>query len=67
MRSMAKLPQLTSAQVEKLLLKLEFVFKRQKGNHRVYIKNGSVITVPFRKKPIKRGTLAAILKQAGLR
>lgn len=64
---MEKLPQLNSTQVEKLLLKQGFEFKRQKGSHRVYIKKDVVIVVPFRKKPLKKGTLSAVLKQAGLR
>jgi len=43
------------------------VFVRQKGSHRIFIKDGTAIVVPFRRKPLKKGTLAAILKQAGLR
>lgn len=61
------MPQLNSAQVEKILLKEGFKFKRQKGSHRIYNKDDMLVVVPFRKKPIKKGTLVAILKQAGLR
>lgn len=64
---MGKMPQLNSAQVEKILLKEGFKFKRQKGSHRIYNKDDMLVVVPFRKKPIKKGTLVAILKQAGLR
>ena len=65
---MAKIPQLTSKEVEKLLLENGFVFKRQKeGSHRIYMKGEIVVVVPVRRKPLKKGTLSAILKQAGLR
>ncbi|MDP3874896.1 MAG: type II toxin-antitoxin system HicA family toxin [bacterium] len=64
---MAKIPQLTSSQVEKLLIGKGFVFARQKGSHRIFMKEGLVIVIPFRRKPLKKGTLDAILKQAGLK
>jgi len=63
---MDRLPQLTSLQVEKLLIKNGFVFIRQKGSHKIFKRESVHITVPFRRKPLKRGTLTAILKQAKL-
>ncbi len=57
---------MTSVEVEKLLHKAGFSFVRQKGSHKIF-GNGTVfITVPFRRKPLKKGTLFSILKQAGL-
>lgn len=64
---MVKLPVLSSKEVERLLVKTGFVFIRQKGSHRIFIRDSEAITVPFRRKPLKKGTLAAILRQAGLR
>jgi len=65
--SMVKIPQLTSAQVEKLLIGKNFVFVRQKGSHKIFTNGGLVVVVPFRRKPLKKGTLVAILKRAGLK
>ena len=64
---MVKVPQLTSTQVEKLLISKGFAFARQKGSHKIFTNRKVVIVVPFKRKPLKKGTLVAILKQAGLR
>jgi len=53
-------------QLIKLLEKNGFVFVRQKGNHRLYKKENLRVTIPFHSKDLKPGTLAAILKEAGI-
>jgi predicted RNA binding protein YcfA (HicA-like mRNA interferase family) len=61
-----KLPSLKPKEVIKVLEKLGFVFVRQKGSHRIYVKGNIVITIPYHNKDLKKGTLRAIIKQAGL-
>jgi predicted RNA binding protein YcfA (HicA-like mRNA interferase family) len=53
----------------KLLEAHGFIFKRAKGSHQVYYKpitNTTVIVPIHGGKDIKKGTLLAILKQAGI-
>ncbi len=64
---MARPKQMNSAAVEKLLGKSGFVFVRQKGSHRIFSKGDIVVVIPFRRRPLKKGTLFSILKDAGLR
>jgi predicted RNA binding protein YcfA (HicA-like mRNA interferase family) len=61
-----KLPSLKSKEVIKVLEKLGFVFVRQKGSHRIYVKGSIGITIPYHTKDLKKGTLKAIIKQTGL-
>jgi len=42
-----KLPRLLPQEAEKLLLNAGFQFIRAKGSHRIYIKNGKRIVIPF--------------------
>jgi len=44
---MPKLPRLTAADAEELLLKSAFVWLRSKGSHRIYVKGGRRVVVPF--------------------
>ena len=44
---MPKLPRLTAAEAEALLLKSRFVWLRSKGSHRIYFKDGRRVVVPF--------------------
>jgi predicted RNA binding protein YcfA (HicA-like mRNA interferase family) len=44
---MPKLPRLTAAEAEALLLKSGFVWLRSKGSHRIYIRRGRRVVVPF--------------------
>jgi predicted RNA binding protein YcfA (HicA-like mRNA interferase family) len=44
---MPKLPRLTAAEAEAMLLKVGFAWLRSKGSHRVYEKGGRRIVVPF--------------------
>lgn len=55
---------LSSGELIKLLERNGWVFDRQKGSHKVYIKAGVHyhITVPHPEKDIAKGTLRKILK-----
>jgi predicted RNA binding protein YcfA (HicA-like mRNA interferase family) len=44
---MPKLPRLTPAEAESILLKAGFTWLRSKGSHRIYQKGGRRIVVPF--------------------
>jgi predicted RNA binding protein YcfA (HicA-like mRNA interferase family) len=44
---MPKLPRLTAADAEKLLLQAGFVWIRSKGSHRIYRRQAERIVVPF--------------------
>ena len=64
---MTRLPVVTGAQAIKALEQVGFSHMRTKGSHAI-LRNehtGSGVTVPLHK-PLKRGTLAAILRQAGI-
>ena len=52
----------------RLLEKAGYVFVRQSGSHAIYKKPGAkIIVVPIHSKDIPKGTLNAILKDAGLK
>lgn len=62
---MVKLPVLKSKDVVKILKRHGFSECRQKGSHLVMADDrGRLITIPMHSKPLKRGTLAAILRHA---
>ena len=63
---MPKLPALRPREVIRVLAGAGFVFIRQKGSHRIYIKNNLRITIPFHNKDLKPKTLRHIIKQSGL-
>lgn len=44
---MPKLPRLTAQEAEKLLLAAGFTLLRSKGSHRIYLKAGVRVVVPF--------------------
>jgi predicted RNA binding protein YcfA (HicA-like mRNA interferase family) len=68
---MAKLPILSSKDIVRVLLKngFEYAPKRGKGSHAAFVKKDNektrLVIVPDRKE-IPKGTLLAILQQAGL-
>jgi predicted RNA binding protein YcfA (HicA-like mRNA interferase family) len=62
---MPKLPVLSGADVVKMLERLGFEQIRQRGSH-VVMRRGSVGTVVPLHKELKSGTLAGIIRQAGL-
>lgn len=63
---MPKLPALKPKEVARILERAGFVFGRQKGSHRIYIKGNKVITIPWHNQDLKKGTLHKIIKQASL-
>ena len=63
---MPKLPALKPKEIIKVLEKAGFSFGRQKGSHRIYVKENIGVTIPFHKKDLKKGTLRHIIKQSGL-
>lgn len=62
---MPRLPVLSGAEVVRALEKLGFVQMRQRGSHVVLRRGESGCVVPLHKE-VKTGTLAGILRQAGL-
>jgi len=62
---MTKLPALKPKEVIRVLEKAGFSFARQKGSHRIYVKENIGVTIPFHNKDLKRGTLRHVIKQAG--
>jgi len=62
---MPKLPHISGAQAIKALERLGFVVARQSGSH-VILRKGAIGCVVPNHKEIKVGTLAGILRQAGI-
>jgi len=63
---MPKLPVLRPREVISVLERVGFVFERQKGSHRIYVKGKVGVTVPYHNKDLKRKTLKHIITQSGL-
>jgi predicted RNA binding protein YcfA (HicA-like mRNA interferase family) len=63
---MPRFPSLKPREVAKALERAGFVFVRQGGSHRVYIKGKVCTTVPWHNKDMKIGTTRSIVKQSGL-
>lgn len=62
---MPKLPQIRSRQIERVLIKLDFVPRPGKGSHVVFMhSDGRRTVVPGHRRPVRVGTLRAILDQA---
>jgi predicted RNA binding protein YcfA (HicA-like mRNA interferase family) len=63
-----RLPALTSADVERVLSAIGFVLDRQRGSHRVWVReaDGATIVVPERRGDLRRGTPRAIIRDTGL-
>ena len=61
-----ELPAIRPRDVEKILVKIGFVFHRQKGSHKIYVKNDHLVVVPIHNKDLKKGTLLNIIKGTGL-
>ncbi len=62
---MPKLPRVSGAQVVRALGRLGFVVARQRGSHIVLRRGSSGCVVPNHRE-LKTGTLAGVLKQAGV-
>ena len=64
---MSKFPQVKPRQIEKALTKLGFVPRSGKGSHVVFKhSDGRRTVVPVHNRPVRTGTLRAILKQADI-
>lgn len=64
---MPKFPQIKPIQIEKILLKNGFIARYGKGSHKVFThKDGRRTVIPVHSRPIRIGTLKAILKQIKL-
>ena len=65
---MPKFPSLTPKQVIKMLNANGFRLKRIKGSHHFFHnpRTKAIAIVPYHNKDLPKGTLLAILKQAGL-
>lgn len=61
-----KLPSMKPKDVIKILKRAGFVFIRQKGSHKIFIKDDKCVIVPFHNQDLKRGTLQSIIDQSGL-
>ncbi|KKQ73757.1 MAG: hypothetical protein US94_C0026G0004 [Berkelbacteria bacterium GW2011_GWB1_38_5] len=57
---MPRIPTFKPKEVIKILEKAGFKFVRQKGSHRIYLKNNRAVTVPYHNKDIRKGTLGAV-------
>ena len=62
---MPKLPRVSGAQAVRALERLGFVVARQRGSH-IVMRRGSVGCVVPNHRELKTGTLAGVLKQAGV-
>jgi len=65
LRSPSRLPLTSWREVVKALAKIGFYPARQRGSHIVLRRDAKLVVVP-RHEEIDRGTLAAIIQQAGL-
>ena len=65
---MSGTPALTPDELIKLLRKHGFEFVRAKGSHQIFKNraNGKMTIVPMHQRDLPKGTLLAILKQAGI-
>jgi predicted RNA binding protein YcfA (HicA-like mRNA interferase family) len=62
---MPKLPRVSGAEVVRALQRLGFAVARQRGSHIVMRRGSSGCVVPNHRE-LKTGTLAGVLKQAGV-
>lgn len=62
---MPKLPRVSGAQIVRALERLGFTVARQRGSHIVMRRGSSGCVVPNHRE-LKTGTLAGVLKQAGV-
>mgnify|MGYP000551247561 CR=1 FL=1 len=60
-----RLPVLSGEEVAKILMRIGFKPVRRRGSHLALVKERRIVIVPLHRE-IKKGTLLAIIKQAGL-
>ncbi len=46
---MSQLGNVRATDIEKVLRKLGYVFRHQRGSHRYFVKNGKIVSVPLHK------------------
>ncbi len=63
---MPRLPSLTPAKIIRALERAGFLFIRQRGSHRVYVRGEKIIVIPFHNKDLRKGTLKNIIQHSGL-
>jgi len=64
---MTKLPQIKPRDIEKALIKSDFIPRSGKGSHLVFKhSDGRRTVVPRHNRPVRIGTLRAILRQADI-
>ncbi len=65
---MAKLPNITSKELVKILKSLGFQLDHSTGSHFVFYnpKNKRRVVVPYHKKDLPKGTLMSIIREAGI-
>jgi predicted RNA binding protein YcfA (HicA-like mRNA interferase family) len=63
---MPNIPTLKPKDAIKILTRNGFKFIRQKGSHRIYIKDNKTVVVPYHNQDLRKGTLLSIIKQSGL-
>ncbi|MBI5729193.1 MAG: type II toxin-antitoxin system HicA family toxin [Candidatus Magasanikbacteria bacterium] len=63
---MPRLPVLTPAKTIRALERAGFIFIRQRGSHRIYVRGEKGVTIPFHNKDLRKGTLKQIIQQSGL-
>ena len=63
---MPKLPRIKPREVIKALERVGFVFIKQTGSHRIYVKGKLGVTVAYHNKDLKPKTLKHIIRQSGL-
>lgn len=65
---MSKLPAITPKKLIKILEKIGFVLDHKTGSHFIFYdaKNKKCVVVPYHSKDLPKGTMASILKQAGI-
>ena len=63
-----RVPSCRPRDVHRVLLRIGFAEKRQRGSHRAYFRasDNRHVTIAWHPRDIPRGTLKEILKQAGL-
>ena len=65
---MPKLPVIRPNELVRALKKLGFLERRQKGSHLIMVneEQNRQIVIPMHNKPLKKGTLSAILRQGNI-
>ena len=63
---MSRLPVISGRELIKILERIGFEQKRQKGSHVILVKDNKVTVVPLHKE-VDRGTLIEIIRQCGMK